>query len=128
MLYTLSLVAALVASIAEAEVSGPTPSLLSNIPAEASHDERKALIEKRLAERFAVGRAERGLEPYLRKQGFKTKRVTNSEAAGQPVYGEARIRYGRGLCKQTVGVFWRADPKGVLTEFYVNHGADLCMG
>lgn len=106
----------------------PDTPLFAGMPERSSHDERKALLAERWGRRYPIGGAEAGLEAYLTSQGFKTKRLTNTLAPGQPIYGEARVRYGPGLCQMIADVHWRGDRHGMLTELYVDHSADLCIG
>ncbi len=109
-------------------VAVPSTPLFAGIPARATHAERQAALTERLEQKFKVGRPEAGLEAYLKSQGFKTKRLTSSLAPGQPIYGEARMKYGPGLCQMIADVHWRADPTGLLSELNVEHTADFCIG
>lgn len=105
----------------------PDTPLFDGIHRVSSHDARQALLAERIARRYPLGTREAGLEAYLERQDFKVIRGADALAPGQPIYGEARARYGPGPCQMIATVYWRGDPRGRLTELHVNHLADVCI-
>lgn len=85
------------------------------------------LIRARLTQRYAVGRSETGLEPFLRDQGMRTRRIADADAPGLPVYGEASVR-GPGVpCPRVAMVVWRADRAGVIRSLDVLYKQATCV-
>lgn len=128
MLISMLLVGALLGGCGDgAARRAPATPPFAGIGAVATHDARQALLLGRIQQRYSVGLPEAGLSEYLRTQGFKTARRDDAGAPGQPIYGEARAKYGPGLCKMFVIVSWRGKRHGVLTELNVSHGTDGCV-
>jgi hypothetical protein len=105
----------------------PDTPLLQGVNSARDSEASKALVQRRLEERYRVGGPEAGLSEYLTSQGFKPRRTTASLAEGQPIYGEARLEEGWGICNKVVGVYWRADAAGTLTELFASYGDTGCF-
>ena len=101
--------------------------LLEGVSTAPDSEASKALLASRLREHYRVGGPEARLAEYLTTQGFRPRRITTSLAEGQPIYGEARLEQGWGLCNKVVGVYWRADAKGTLTEIIAVYGDTGCF-
>jgi hypothetical protein len=126
---TLSLLASglLIACGGGLNAGPPNTALFEGFQANPSNEGREALLRERVSRLFPVGGPESGLEQYLRLQGFETKRRSDAPAQGQPIYGDASVRYGPGACKMRAHITWRGDAAGNLTEFTVWHGGDGCI-
>lgn len=129
MLISIASLGALIAvSMAIMNEEPPKTSLFANISTVETHDQRQSLLAQRIGERYGIGRPEAGLDKYLIAQGFEAERVASSDAPGEPIYGQAEVRYGPGRCKMIASVNWRANAQGNLTELNILHTADVCIG
>lgn len=104
----------------------PKSALFAGLSKTKTYDAGQRLLEKRISERYVVGKPEGDLESYLRSQGMEPKRVSAGDGGGS-VHGLAQVFQGPGVCDKTVVVNWYTNPAGILTELKVIYSDTGCL-
>lgn len=91
------------------------------------YEEGKALIERRVREAYPIGSSDAGLLNYLTSQGLAGTRRIVPGNVDNPVFGQTRLTLNRTACNAVVGVDWRADAAGRITEIVAIYSDTGCL-